>query len=224
MPYIPIPPPPGPRHWRSEIGDESEVDPAERPWRFEGLATEGLASLGELESSEAERRLIQVGEDIGNAQRDGWLYANLVEELKSAALTLESAELDADLDKLAGKLVDRMARLGMHSATLAKEEGGPPNPTRSRPWRRFLDWLLQRIADVGRFLIRALEAARRLLDRIFPQNAARPALSLAVIFGLPPAVEVSVDMDDVLDPERWPQVTRFLTAIGDKISSTFRDI
>jgi hypothetical protein len=76
---------------------------------------------------------MEVGEDIGSARRDGWLYSNATHELKSAALTLEGAELDAELDKLAGRLVDRMARLGMHSATLAKEDGGPPNPTRSRP-------------------------------------------------------------------------------------------
>jgi hypothetical protein len=98
--------------------------------RREGLTTPDQSYLlsSNVKDEEKIKYLDALGADIGNAQRDGFLYANFLEQLKRAAPVSTG---DTSADQAADDVVERMKTMGLTSAHLDERHGGPP-PSKSR--------------------------------------------------------------------------------------------
>lgn len=113
-------------------------------------------------------------------------------------------EQEVILDSNAGRVLTRLRMLDLQSATSPTDGGGPPAHTASRPYKRMIEWLLGKLADVGQFLLRIAEVAGRLL-----LNLAEMEIKLSVHLGLPfPQIGVQIDRASlIVDAEAWGHVT-----------------
>jgi hypothetical protein len=143
--------------------------------------------------------------DVASAQRDGLFYFNALERLKNEPN-----------DTVADEVIDRLKDLGFMSISLPLPEaaGGPPPGMSARPFKKVLEWLIQQIAKVGKFL---LDAVAFITNRLHDLGLA----AVAVNIGWPPAVSIEFDPNVILDPPRWNKAKEFfdnyLKELGDKV-------
>jgi hypothetical protein len=125
------------REWIPELGrkpwrERDNERPLRRSWtRREGPTPADLVELSQLPLEERLRHLWALGSDIGSVQRDGLLYANLLEQLKNAV-----GEDEAHNDAAADNAVARMKAWRLSSAEMPSDVGGPPQPASPLPWRK----------------------------------------------------------------------------------------
>lgn len=208
------------KRWKPEIDDGP--DPAWSPWREgSGVSHDVREEIRKLSEADATSRLLDLGADIGRGQRDGWLYFNFLEELKTAKIPLTSNEEIKDLNTVAGEVADRMKLLGMRSPEIPFSQGGMPDVIGSRWFRGVLNWLMDRIREIGQLLIRCLEIAKLLLSCAVGALLANK-INSSVILGIPPAVSFEIGLELVDDDENWPKVRNFLDQITEKIGASFQ--
>jgi hypothetical protein len=102
--------------------------------------------------------------DMASAQRDGLFYFNALERLKNEPN-----------DTVADEVIDRLEDLGFMSIGLPEEAGGPPPGRSPRPFKKVLEWLMQQLAKVGRFL---LNAAAFITNRLYDLGLSAVAVSI----------------------------------------------
>jgi hypothetical protein len=170
-------------------------------WVRRSESTEGgLEELRRLPSTVKEDYLDCLGRDIGSAHRDGFLYGNLLEQLKQGPLE----------DTAADALVDRMEAMRFTSALWTEPQGGPPLGESPRSWRRLGDWLLEQIGKLGEFLVSMIDPYLTLVAD-FARNPNNPLASISI--GIPPQLGFEFAPADLADPAKWKVVIDFLKAI-----------
>jgi hypothetical protein len=177
--------------------------------RLDGLTDSDASYLGtDLSDDERSRYLKALGADIGSAQRDGFFYANFLEQLKRAA-PLSAG--DADADNAAGEVVERMQAMGFASASLDEEHGGPPKGNSPRPWRAVMKWLGGLIRKVGQFLANAAHAFAVLVRHLLVDVSSRAAIAFSA--SIPPAISFEIDLEYFTDSGKWKKFKEFIDAI-----------
>src|SRR5215472_11257560 len=168
--------------------------------KLDGLAPEHAEYLqgANLPDDERRRYLRALGADIGSAQRDGFFYANFLEQLKQAAPLSTD---DPDADKAADNVVERMKVMGFTSANLDERHGGPPKGNSPRPWRAVMKWLSSLVRKVGRFLVNAAQAFGVLARNLIADAPSKTAISFSA--SIPPAIAFSIDFDYFTDSSKW---------------------
>ena len=151
----------------------------------EGLTPGDLSYLQTLQPQRDERLkyLEALGADIGSVQRDGFLYANFLEQLKQAIPALTG---DTAADQIADNIVERMKTMRLTSANLDEELGEPPPPQSPRPWRAVINWLSRLLQQVGLFLVNSIQAFVALIRELMLDANKQIAISFSA--GIPPAV------------------------------------
>lgn len=131
-------------------------------------------------------------------------------------------EQEVILDSNAGRVLTRLRMLGLTSASWPTERGGPPAHTTSRPFRKMIEWLLGKLADVGEFLLRIAEVAGRLLMGI-AWAGAELEIKFSVHLGLP-FPQLGLQLDDpkvVLDANAWSHVMAFANGLASGYREAF---
>lgn len=179
------------------------------PWvKREGLSDADRQVLESLTPTDAAKYLRVLGGDIGSVQRDGFLYANFLEELKRNAPVVDD---DEKADKSADDIVERMRAMGMVSASLDEQDGGPPRHQSPRPWRAVMNWLWKLLQKVGRFLVNSIDAFMALAKSLFGDAAKHASVSFSV--SIPPAVSFDIDAAFFANRETWKKFMDFIEAI-----------
>ncbi len=178
--------------------------------KLDGLASEDEAYLRSttLPRDEWLRYLQALGADIGSVQRDGFFYANFLEQLKQAALVSTG---DAGADQVADSVVERMKAMGFTSANLDEQHGGPPRGKSPRPFRAVINWLSGLIRKVGRFLVNAIKAFGVLARELISDAASQAAVSFST--GIPPAIAFAINLEYFTDSSKWDVFKDFIDAI-----------
>lgn len=178
--------------------------------KLDGLANEDAEYLQGTNLSDDERRkyLKALGADIGSAQRDGFFYANFLEQLKRAA-PLSTG--DPAADKAADDVVERMKAMGFTSANLDERHGGPPTGKSPRPWRAVMNWLSGLVRKVGQFLVNAAQAFGVLARDLISDAASQTTISFSA--SIPPAIAFSISLEYFKDSSKWKKFKEFIDAI-----------
>jgi hypothetical protein len=179
------------------------------PWvNRDGLSDADRQQLATLAPTVKAEYLRVLGGDIGSVQRDGFLYANFLEELKRHT---PEPDGDEDADKAADRVVERMKAMGLVSASLDEQDGGPPKHQSPRPWRAVMNWLSGLLQKVGRFLVNSIEAFTILAKGLFGDAAEQASVSFSA--SIPPAVSFAVNAAFFTDTETWRHFKEFIDAI-----------
>jgi hypothetical protein len=137
--------------------------------------------------------------DMASAQRDGLFYFNALERLKNDPS-----------DTVADEVIDHLKELGFTSIGLPEAAGGPPPGKSPRPFKKVLDWLIQQIAKVGKFL---LNAAAFITARLYDLGLQ----AVAVQVPWPPQVSIEFAPSVLREPEPWRRVKEFLDEYLDEL-------
>jgi hypothetical protein len=161
--------------------------------------------------------LMTLGADIGNVQRDGYFYANFLEQLKQAAPVSVG---DAAADQVADDVVERMRTMGFTSANLPEQLGGPPERKSLRPWRDVMKWLLGLLRKVGEFLAKSMQAFGLLVSSLAIEAANK--ISVAFSAGFPLAVVgFEIELAYITDGTTRDILNRFINVIIDEAEKLF---
>jgi hypothetical protein len=153
-----------------------------------------------------------LGADIGSVQRDGYFYANFLEQLKLAAPVSVG---DAAADQVADDVVERMKTMGFTSANLPEQDGGPPERKSLRPWKEVMKWLLRQLRKVGQFLSNSIQAFAILAGNLVVEAANK--ISVAFSAGFPLAVVgFEIELSYITDGTTRDILKRFIDAILDE--------
>jgi hypothetical protein len=155
------------------------------PWR-EDMKPESLPKPLRVEAQAV------LAADMASVQRDGFIYANLIEQLKNSPN-----------DRTADKVVGQMKALGLASATWPEPAGGPPAPKSARPFKKVLDWLFRLRAQVTRFLMNTVNFVMTSLDSV-------SAVAVGVV---PPSVSFEFPSSLFDDPQAWDRTWGFLDKV-----------
>jgi hypothetical protein len=168
---------------------------------------EQLAPLSSqpLESNERLKHLLVLGADIGSVRRDGYFYANFLEQLKQAAPISAG---DAAADEVADNVVERMKTMGFTSANLREPYGGPPDRKSLRPWKGVMKWLLGLIRKAGQFLLKAMRAFAVLAAELAVDAASKIAVGFSVGFSLAD-IQFEIELAYLTDNTKWEIFRRF---------------
>jgi hypothetical protein len=178
--------------------------------KLDGLTDDDAEYLQSTNLSADERRkyLKALGADIGSAQRDGFFYTNFLEQLKRAAPLSTD---DPDADKAAGEVIERMKVMGFTSANLDEQHGGPPKGNSPRPWRAVMKWLSSLTRKVWQFLVNAAQTFGALARRFTADTKSHATISFSA--SIPPAIAFDVDLEYVIDSNKWKLFKEFLNDI-----------
>lgn len=161
--------------------------------------------------------LMALGADIGNVQRDGYFYANFLEQLKQAAPVSAG---DAAADQVADDVVERMRTMGFTSANLPEQLGGPPERKSLRPWKGVMKWLLRLLRKVGEFLAKSMQAFGLLVSSLAIEAANK--ISVAFSAGFPLAViGFEIELAYITDGTTRDILNRFINVIIDEAEKFF---
>lgn len=234
--------------WRPETRDRepptsahsTEVARLRRLWRSRNDTSFGESEGWIARSTDAIPEVLrELGRDVARAQRDGWLYWNFLEQLKSGGLMLTydaypGADPDDEgatfegvrrenrrLDVLAGRIAARMTQLEMASMALTEGSEAPPPKTESRSFRPFMNWLLRKLGDVTHFLCRLAEVFSRLVHQLFGGHSLVGELHLGLNVGLPPSVSVNFDPYWVIDGTALEAVRGFVRELSAEYQEAF---
>lgn len=178
--------------------------PLREAWiQASGPTQEQEALLSNLGDKERDQYLKLLGQDIGNAQRDGMLYANFLEILKTDPS-----------DAVADGVVDKMQRLGLASTSWPFAVGGPPPHESPRPWEKVLDWLLRLLANVSKFVMNCVHFA---MVSLAPTGVSAVAVGVA----LPLSVSFEFPTQMFTQPRGagWSRARTLLDGIIEEIST-----
>lgn len=168
-----------------------------------GPTLQQMADFDKLSETARQEHYKALARDMASAQRDGLFYFNALEQLKN----------QPD-DTVAGKVIDRLQKLGFMSIDLQEEAGGPPQGNSPRPVKKVLNWLIQQLAKVGKFL---LNAAAFITNRLYDLGLSAVAVSI----GWSPQVSIEFAPHVLRDPPRWRKAKEFfdsfLDELGDKV-------
>jgi hypothetical protein len=203
--------------WVPEMGHRSWLDRhsglEHAAWvKRDGLEPGDVEALQALQPNDKSKYLKVLGADIGSVQRDGFLYANFMEDLKQAA---PISDRDTGADAAADRVVERMKAMGMTSASLDEHHGGPPVGRSPRPWRAVMNWLSSLLYKVGRFLVNSIEAFLVLARDLLGAAANKTTVSFSA--SIPPAVSFDIGFDYFTDRENWATFKQFIDAILDQV-------
>lgn len=173
------------RNWHRWQERAMHVPPSELMWRRDEAAQPPSSGL----SDEA---LAVLAGDIASAQRDAFIYTNMIERLKD----------DPD-NSTADKVVKDMITLGLESATWRTEVGGPPSPESPRPFKKVLDWLFRLVAKVSKFILNCLNFVMTSLPKL-------GVSAVAVGISVPPSVSFEFAPDLFNNPAAWKRAREFL--------------
>jgi hypothetical protein len=143
----------------------------------------------------ADASLAVLASDIGSAQRDGFIYTNFIERLKNAPS-----------DTTADEVVEQLRTLGFASADWPEAVGGPPPHESPRPVGKVLDWLFEKVAEVGKFL---LDCVNFVMTTLTPLNFSAVALGIS----LPPSVSFEFPPKVFKDPPEWKKARDFVDKV-----------
>lgn len=179
------------------------------PWvKRNGLSDGDRQHMQSLAPTEKAEYLRVLGGDIGSVQRDGFLYANFLEEMKQS---IPGPGGDEEANKAADKVIERMKAMGMVSASLDEQDGGPPKGQSPRPWRAVMNWLWKLLQKVGRFLLNSIESFVTLAKGILGEAADQASVSFSA--SIPPAVSFEIDAAYFTSPDTWKKFKEFFDAI-----------
>jgi len=168
-----------------------------------GPTLQQMADFDRLSETARQEHYKALARDMASAQRDGLFYYNALERLKNEPN-----------DTVADEVVNRLKDLGFMSIGLLEEAGGPPTGNSPRPFRKVLDWLIQQLAKVGKFL---LTAAAFITNRLYDLGLSAVAVSI----GWSPQVSIEFAPHVLRDPPRWRKAKEFfdsfLDELGDKV-------
>ena len=134
--------------------------------------------------------VLVVAGDMASAQRDGFIYANMLERLKASPN-----------DTTADEIVEQMQALGLASASWPEGIGGPPAHESPRPIRKMIDWFLTLMGKVTKFLLKCVNYVMTSLDNVS---------AVAVGVSLPPSVSFEFPASMFEDTEQWRIAWRFI--------------
>jgi hypothetical protein len=134
--------------------------------------------------------VLVVAADMASAQRDGFIYANMLERLKTSPN-----------DTTADEIVERMQALGLASASWPEGVGGPPAHESPRPIRKMIDWFLTLMGKVTKFLLKCVNYVMTSLENVS---------AVAVGVSLPPSVSFEFPASMFEDTEQWHIAWRFI--------------
>jgi hypothetical protein len=137
--------------------------------------------------------------DLASAQRDGFIYTNMLERLKSSPS-----------DTTADEVVEQMQALGLASASWPEAVGGPPSHESPRPIRKLMDWLLGLIGKVAKFLAKCVNYVMTSLDNV---------QAVAVGVSLPPSVSFEFPASMFKSPEQWQNTWPFIDKMVAELST-----
>jgi hypothetical protein len=178
----------------------------------DGLTPDALTTLQLLAPNEKLKHLVALGGDIGSVQRDGFLYANFLEQLKQTAPLSENDTDETAANNAADDVVNRMKTMGLTSAHWDEKDGGPPKGASPRPWRSVADWLWGLLNKVGRFLVDSIEAFMALArDLLLDAQSHQPAIAFSA--SIPPAIEFEISIAYFTDRNKWSILKDFINAI-----------
>jgi hypothetical protein len=167
-----------------------------------GPTLQQMADFDKLSETARQEHYKALARDMASAQRDGFFYFNALERLKNEPK-----------DAVADEVIDRLGDLGFMSIDLLEEAGGPPRGQSPRPFKKVLDWLIQQLAKVGKFL---LTAAAFITNRLYDLGLSAVAVSI----GWSPQVSIEFAPHVLRDPPRWRKAKEFfdnfLDELGDK--------
>ena len=172
-------------------------------WRTDkGPTLQQMADFDKLSETARQEHYKALARDMASAQRDGLFYFNALERLKNEPK-----------DAVADEVINCLRDLGFMSIGLLEEAGGPPRGQSPRPARKVLDWLIQQLAKVGKFL---LTAAAFITNRLYDLGLSAVAVSI----GWSPQVSIEFAPHVLRDPPRWRKAKEFfdnfLDELGDK--------
>jgi len=148
------------------------------------------------------------GADIGSGGRDGYFYANFLEQLKQAAPISVG---DAAADDVADNVVERMKAMGFTSANWPEQYGGPPERKSPRPWKAVMNWLSGLLHKVGRFLANSIRAFAVLASGLFVGAVNQMSASFSA--SIPPSVGFDIQLAYFIDDSQWDMFNQFTDAI-----------
>jgi hypothetical protein len=180
--------------------------------RSEGLTPDVLTNLQLLPPDLKRDYLETLGADIGSAQRDGFLYANFFEQLKQAVPASTSSDEINKADEAAGDVVNRMITIGLTSTRWSPSQGGPPAPTSSRPWRKVMEWLMELLNKVGRFLLKTIETFWALARNLF-HDIRSQLKGIAFEATFPPGLSFEISPEYFTDYNNWTILKPFIEKI-----------
>jgi hypothetical protein len=171
------------RNWDRWRERAMHVSESELIWRHREVIEEPPVELDDA-------ALAVLAGDIASAQRDAFVYTNLIERLKNSPS-----------DTVADEVVEEMMTLGFVSAGWPEYVGGPPEPESPRPFRRVLDWLLRLAAKVNKFLLNCVHFVMASLSGI-------SAVAVGISWG-PPSVSFEWPTKSFQDHAAWEKVRNF---------------
>lgn len=178
------------------------------------------SSPGEpLETNEWLSYLTTLGADIGSVQRDGYFYANFLEQLKQAAPVSVG---DAAADEVADNVVERMKTMGFTSANLPEQYGGPPERKSLRPWKGVMKWLLRQLRKVGQFLANSIQAFGTLAGSLVVEAVNKISVGFSAGFPLA-VVGFEFDLAYLTEDTTRDILNRFINAILDEAERLFEE-
>jgi hypothetical protein len=179
--------------------------------KSEGLTPDDLTNLQLLPPNQKREYLRELGADIGSAQRDGFLYANFLEQLKEAVPVSPSESEKAD--EVADNVVNRMNTLGLTSAkSLSEEQGGPPKSASPRSFQKVMNWLMGLLNKVGRFLLNSIEVFGALARDLF-LDVRSQLKAIAFTASIPPGLSFEISPEYFTDYRNWRILKPFIEKI-----------
>jgi hypothetical protein len=167
-----------------------------------GPTAEEMAQFDQQPETVRQEHYKVLARDMASAQRDGLFYFNALERLKNEPN-----------DTVADEVIDRLEKeLGFTSISLPLPEwaGGPPKGESPRPFKKVLEWLIQQVAKVGKFL---LNAAAFITARLYDLGLSAVAVQLP----WPPQVSIEFAPSVLREAEPWRKVKEFLDAYFDEL-------
>jgi alkylation response protein AidB-like acyl-CoA dehydrogenase len=204
-----------------------EIDPSRWARRHEGLPLATWVKQGFTdsdadalaESNDWLKYLRTLGADIGSVQRDGYFYANFLEQLKQAAPVSVG---DSEADQAADDVVERMKTMGFTSANLPEQSGGPPERKSLRPWKDVMKWLLRQLRKVGQFLANSIQAFGALVGNLAVGAANKISVGFSAGFPLG-VVGFEIELAYLTDGTTRDILKQFIDAIMDEAEKLFEE-
>jgi hypothetical protein len=177
------------RNWHGWQDRAKHIPADDQVWRKDTPLT-SLPPRFSDDSSDDTPAVLVVAGDMASAQRDGFLYANMLERLKTSPN-----------DRTADEIVEQMRALGLASGSWPELVGGPPTHESPRPFRKMVDWFLSLMGKVTKCLLKCVNYVMTSLDNVS---------AVAVGVSLPPSVSFEFPASMFDSTEQWHTAWRFI--------------
>ena len=99
---------------------------------------------------------------------------------------------------------------------MPRQAGGPPQPASPLPWRKFMDWLLARLRDIGEILLKLVDVFWALVKDF----AGATSITVSVNVGLTPTLGISFEPGETTT---WEWLKKFLSRIWHELGKRVFD-